>query len=144
MPRLSRRKTLASLLILSATILLLRLQVSMKQKVESAITANEAKRNNSFDTEDKKASRNNKQPTASKAVEKYTIPSDYDPSFAHPGWACSSPSRSTDKSAKLIFVHVFKTAGSTFRTFFHDYGKKCGKGVSIIILDVEVNSGTLH
>jgi len=34
---------------------------------------------------------------------------------------------------KLIFVHVFKTAGSTLRAFFRDYSTKCHKGWATII-----------
>ena len=60
------------------------------------------------------------------------IPKDYNPGFENPGWSCkSSSSSSTHK--KLIFVHVFKTAGSSFRTFFSQYGESCGKGTTVLI-----------
>ena len=62
-----------------------------------------------------------------------------------PGWSCSNKEingRNDEKNQqhhqssdnkKLIFVHVFKTAGSSFRQFFDIYGSKCHKGVTTII-----------
>ena len=34
---------------------------------------------------------------------------------------------------KLIFVHIFKTAGSTLRAFFNSYGEQCRKGVTLMV-----------
>ncbi len=80
------------------------------------------------------------------------IPPDYNASFDHPGWRCSDDSTSTSTSTsntsssfdKLIFVHVFKTAGSTFRDFFERYGEQCGRGVSVIIRCSNLSSASLR
>lgn len=61
------------------------------------------------------------------------IPSSYDGSFDGPGWQCSSNEPAPSPKDKLFFTHVFKTAGSTFRVFFDNYAKKCGKGISTLI-----------
>jgi len=51
----------------------------------------------------------------------------------NPMWRCNEPRSSrTGRSSKLIFVHVFKTAGSTLRTMLSNYGKKCQAGVTIV------------
>ncbi len=39
-----------------------------------------------------------------------------------PLWTCNGGSSNFEK---LLFVHVFKTAGSTMRSFFHNYAKNC-------------------
>jgi Sulfotransferase family len=56
-----------------------------------------------------------------------------------PMWNCTSTSNKEDDDAtvgrrkKLLFVHVFKTAGSTMRAFFQGYGKRCfHTGVAIV------------
>jgi hypothetical protein len=36
------------------------------------------------------------------------------------------------KDAKLVFVHVFKAAGSTMRSFFRDYSKVCKRGFTLV------------
>ena len=62
------------------------------------------------------------------------IPKDYNPGFKNPGWSCKSTSSSSSSThKKLIFVHVFKTAGSSFRTFFSQYSQSCGKGSTVLI-----------
>ena len=72
------------------------------------------------------------------------IPSDYNGSFDRPAWRCSSSHPSPSPTDKLFFVHIFKTAGSTFRVFFDNYGKKCGKGVSTIIHCSDVDATSLN
>ena len=73
------------------------------------------------------------------------IPDDYDPSFESPGWSCSDQSiTSGSPNHKLIFVHVFKTAGSSFRSFFRDYGMQCKKGVATIISCSNVSSQSMY
>ena len=72
------------------------------------------------------------------------ITSDYNGSFVRPAWRCSSSNPSPSPIDKLFFVHVFKTAGSTFRVFFDNYGKKCGKGVSTIIRCSNVDAVSLN
>ena len=75
----------------------------------------------------------------------YSIPEDYDASLTSPGWKCSSSSPSPSSSQKkVIFVHVFKTAGSTFRTFFDNYGAQCGRGVTTIIHCSDLTSKSLN
>jgi hypothetical protein len=66
-------------------------------------------------------------------------------SFAlEPMWNCTNqgnfshesssfPTRTAGRRKKLLFVHVFKTAGSTMRSFFVGYGRACSHtGVSIV------------
>lgn len=68
---------------------------------------------------------------------------DYKPNFDLPGWNCKSSDESPSPSRKLIFVHVFKTAGSSLRSFFFSYGKNCGKGVSLLIGCSEVSAASI-
>jgi len=43
----------------------------------------------------------------------------------------------SSRRRKLIFIHVFKTAGSSFRSFFHQYAKICQrKSVTLICTDL--------
>jgi hypothetical protein len=44
-------------------------------------------------------------------------------------WKCSDI---PDDQHKLIFVHVFKTAGTSFRTFFDHYASVCRKATTIV------------
>jgi hypothetical protein len=56
------------------------------------------------------------------------IPSDYDPEIQRM-WTCSDPDASKHgRPKKLIFIHVFKTAGSTFRVLFAKYALQCHAG----------------
>jgi hypothetical protein len=56
------------------------------------------------------------------------IPSDYDPKI-NTMWTCSDPDAAKNgRRNKLIFIHVFKTAGSTFRLLFAKYAVKCHAG----------------
>jgi len=73
------------------------------------------------------------------------VPSNYNATFDRPGWRCSDGDNPyASHRNKLIFVHIFKTAGSTFRSFFEQYGKKCGKGVSVLIHCSQVSSASLQ
>ena len=72
------------------------------------------------------------------------IPSSYDGSFDGPGWQCSSNEPAPSPKHKLFFVHVFKTAGSTFRVFFDNYAKKCGKGISTLIHCSQLDHGSIN
>ena len=49
-------------------------------------------------------------------------------------WMCGDRGNPPAKNRPFIsFVHVYKTAGSTLRTFFIDYAKLCKKSVMIIV-----------
>ena len=47
-----------------------------------------------------------------------------------PLWTCTEPQHSPHKRRLLIFLHVYKTAGSTFRQFLDYYATICGKGIA--------------
>eukprot|EP00934_Nitzschia_sp_Nitz4_P006423 Nitzschia sp. Nitz4//scaffold247_size31676//11422//13657//NITZ4_007928-RA/size31676-processed-gene-0.33-mRNA-1//1//CDS//3329543949//6413//frame0 len=49
-------------------------------------------------------------------------------------WNCSTDFPATHKSSILVFVHVFKTAGSTMRNFFQQYGQRQCPGSSCATL----------
>jgi hypothetical protein len=49
-----------------------------------------------------------------------------------PLWTCSQVP-TFPYSRKLIFVHIFKTAGSSFRAFLDDYARTCHRGISLVI-----------
>ncbi|EEC44216.1 predicted protein [Phaeodactylum tricornutum CCAP 1055/1] len=58
----------------------------------------------------------------------------YDPSL-RTSWTCgneSSQTANTARKVKVIFVHVFKTAGSTFRELFQSYARRCHAGLAIV------------
>jgi hypothetical protein len=58
----------------------------------------------------------------------------YDPSL-RTSWTCGNESFQTANTArkvKVIFVHVFKTAGSTFRELFQSYARRCHAGLAIV------------
>lgn len=48
-----------------------------------------------------------------------------------PLWNCSSTTN-TSSYKKLIFVHIYKTAGSTFREFLLNYASRCHRGCAVI------------
>jgi Sulfotransferase family len=53
-----------------------------------------------------------------------------------PLWHCDANTTATptnNNHSKLIFVHIFKTAGSSLRSFFDKYGQACGKGVALVV-----------
>jgi hypothetical protein len=61
------------------------------------------------------------------------IPSDYDPDIQRM-WTCSDPNASKHgRRKKLIFIHVFKTAGSTFRVLFAKYALQCHVGYACAV-----------
>jgi hypothetical protein len=68
-----------------------------------------------------------------------------------PLWNCSMSSKEggsdgdSDKSgAKFVFVHVYKTAGSSMRDFLRWYGKVCGRSVSILFSCSGISFDTLN
>lgn len=49
-------------------------------------------------------------------------------------WTCSDPDTSKHgRRKKLIFIHVFKTAGSTFRVLFAKYALQCHAGYACAV-----------
>mmetsp|Transcript_47517 Transcript_47517/g.143791 ORF Transcript_47517/g.143791 Transcript_47517/m.143791 type:complete len:508 (-) Transcript_47517:1110-2633(-) len=44
---------------------------------------------------------------------------------------------------RLVFVHVFKTAGSTMREFFADYSRRCSAGWAVLIGCTRLNPDSL-
>merc|ERR1719223_2338835 len=52
------------------------------------------------------------------------------PQIIKPTYQCERPFPS---NSKIVFVHVFKTAGSTMRKFFIDYAKECSKSAIVIM-----------
>ncbi len=111
------------------------LQVSMQRNYISNHVIEDDKDNS------KKRNKNGNDDTDyQKSTSTTIIPHDYNATFFNPGWKCtSSPSQK-----KLIFVHVFKTAGSTFRQFFDEYGQSCNKGVTTIISCSQLSSSSLN
>lgn len=50
-----------------------------------------------------------------------------------PLWNCSSSPPSSLPLTKLVFVHIFKTAGSSMRTFLAAYGRYCHRSVALVV-----------
>ncbi len=128
-------KATAAFVLTIVTVFFFRVQILLEQQITAAV-----KGNNQIVADIVPSS------TVTKVANntKYSIPSSYDPGFIHPRWTCSSPPSLASASTKVIFVHVFKTAGSTFRTFFHSYGEKCGRGVSTIVRCSHLSSSSLE
>jgi hypothetical protein len=57
------------------------------------------------------------------------IDREFDPSLDQM-WQCKNEDRS---SKKLVFVHVFKTAGSTIRSVLQAYSHQCNAGLAIVV-----------
>ena len=55
---------------------------------------------------------------------------EFQPSI-QPLWTCSE-TQLNRHGTKVIFVHVYKTAGSTFRLLFGNYAKRCKFGITIV------------
>jgi hypothetical protein len=77
----------------------------------------------------------------------------YDPgSQLPPFWNCSSPRGGSEadptknaSSGKLVFVHVYKTAGSSMRDLLKWYGRRCGpRSVAIVFGCSGVSASTLN
>jgi hypothetical protein len=49
-----------------------------------------------------------------------------------PLWTCTSKD-ANQPHRKLVFIHIFKTAGSTFRSMMERYSKQCSKGFAVLI-----------
>ena len=65
------------------------------------------------------------------------------PVALRPFFRCASSSRGAFRTTKLVFVHVFKTAGSTVRNFFDAYSDYCSAGWAIIVGCSSVDADTL-
>lgn len=57
-------------------------------------------------------------------------------------WACRKDIGASGR--KVVFVHVFKTAGSTFRTVFHHYSAYCHRGYALLIYCSYLSSKSLQ
>jgi hypothetical protein len=70
----------------------------------------------------------------------------YDPDAQLPVfWNCSRRENSERTGEKFIFVHVFKTAGSSMRDFLSWYGRRCGpRSVAMVIGCSGVSSSSLN
>ena len=55
--------------------------------------------------------------------------------------AAAAPSR-----RKVLFVHIYKTAGSTMREFFNEYSRLCGAGFAVLVgcADLEAEADDDH
>ena len=56
---------------------------------------------------------------------------EFQPSI-QPLWTCSNTHLNRHGTTKVIFVHVYKTAGSTFRMLFGNYARRCKFGITIV------------
>jgi hypothetical protein len=61
----------------------------------------------------------------------YRLLQDYDGRI-EPLWSCTSKD-ANQPHRKLVFIHIFKTAGSTFRSMLERYSKQCSKGFAVLI-----------
>ena len=64
-------------------------------------------------------------------------------------WICGNPSDSsldpiTNQKPMFAFVHIYKTAGSTIRTFFQTYAYVCRKGWMCLIGCTKVKSSSIQ
>jgi hypothetical protein len=60
----------------------------------------------------------------------YRLLQDYDGRL-EPLWTCTSKD-ANQPHRKLVFIHIFKTAGSTFRSMMERYSKQCSKGFAVL------------
>lgn len=109
--------------------------IDLKQLINGSVSKNETVHAN-FRRNSTVSNRNNKETTL--------LDDDDISNFAlEPMWNCtneddgdkslSNSTPTTGRRKKLLFVHVFKTAGSTMRAFFEFFGRKCSNtGVSIV------------
>ncbi|GKY91984.1 hypothetical protein MPSEU_000170000 [Mayamaea pseudoterrestris] len=61
-------------------------------------------------------------------------------------WTCSNEhtdSKRRRRHTKVVFVHVFKTAGSSFRMLFLNYAQKCKFGISIVAHCSELSTASM-
>jgi len=49
-----------------------------------------------------------------------------------PLWSCNRFKNRTEKKAKLVFLHVYKTAGSSIRALLREYSKRCHTSTAIV------------
>lgn len=64
-------------------------------------------------------------------------------------WTCGHPNKAiadplTHQQSFFAFVHIYKTAGSTLRSFFHAYAYVCHKGWMCLIGCVKVKSSSIQ
>jgi len=64
----------------------------------------------------------------------FTAPSidDYH-AVMEPIWECNDPSALEGRKKKLIFVHSFRTAGSTVKALLQGYAKMCHAGAALVV-----------
>lgn len=55
-------------------------------------------------------------------------------------WSC----RDKDRKKKLIFVHIFKTAGSSIRTLLSNYAEKCNAANAVVVNCAPVDPATIE
>jgi len=60
-----------------------------------------------------------------------------------PAYNCSSEKETNARKTKFIFVHIFKTAGSTMRYLFQEYAKKCHSGIATVIQCSRVTANSI-
>ena len=60
-----------------------------------------------------------------------------------PAYNCSSEKETNARKTKFIFVHIFKTAGSTMRYLFQEYAKKCHSGIATVIHCSKVTANSI-
>lgn len=60
--------------------------------------------------------------------------------YIAPLWSCSD----TDRKKKLVFAHIFKTAGSTMRSLLRSYAEECNAGYVTVINCGAVNLESLR
>lgn len=57
-----------------------------------------------------------------------------------PMWSC----RDRDREKKLVFVHIFKTAGSSMRTLLSEYAEKCNAANAVVVNCAPVDPATIE
>ena len=57
-----------------------------------------------------------------------------------PLWSC----RDKDRKKKFVFVHIFKTAGSSMRTLLSNYAEKCNAANAVVVNCAPVDPATIE
>ena len=57
-----------------------------------------------------------------------------------PMWSC----RDRDREKKFVFVHIFKTAGSSMRTLLSNYAEKCNAANAVVVNCAPVDPATIE
>lgn len=50
-----------------------------------------------------------------------------------PMWQCNDPNALEGRKKKLVFVHAFRTAGSTIKAILQGYAKACHAGAALVV-----------